>query len=148
MWQMLNIDVRAVWAMGRGVFATWFTSTALIGMFFFVRKTTQLTRTKCVTAAIATTAMSWLLVAAVPLPLLASGLMEEILHGHGEPVSWVFALIASAIIGTASGCAVLAVFRQRITGSGVAILFALNLFCVGLTFYRIVAQLIAHPPQA
>jgi hypothetical protein len=117
-------------------------------MFFFVRQTTQLTRTRCVAAAIATTAVSWFLVAAVPLPLVASGLMELIFHGHGEPVSWIFALIASAVIGTASGGALLAVFGQRITRSGVAILFAVNLFCVGLTFYRIVAQLIAHPPQA
>lgn len=88
------------------------------------------------------------MVAAVPLPLVASGLMELIFHGHGEPVSCIFALIASAVIGTASGGAVLAVFGQRITRSGVAILFAVNLFCVGLTFYRIVAQLVAHPPQA
>lgn len=134
--------------MGQGVFATWFTGTTLIGTFFFVGKTTQLTRTKCVAAAAATTAASWLLVAAVPLPLVASGLMDEMFHAHGEPVVWISALIASAAIGTALGGAVLAGFRQRITRSGIAVLFAVNLLCIGLTFYLIVAQLIAHPPQA
>jgi hypothetical protein len=117
-------------------------------MFFFVRQTTRLTRTKCVAAAMAMTAVSWLLVAAVPLPWVASVLMDEIFHGNGEPVSWIFGLIVAAAIGTASSGPVLAVFGHRITRSNIAVLFAVNLFCVGLTFYRIVAQLIAHPPQA
>ena len=144
---VLNIDVRSVWWIGRGFFATWFTSTVLVGMFFFVRQTTKLTPTKCVGASIATTAVSWLLVAPVPLPLVASGLMEKIFH-DGEPVVWISALAAAAVIGTASGGTVLAVFRQRLTRTGAAVLFAMNLFCVGLTFYRIVTELIAHPPQA
>jgi hypothetical protein len=117
-------------------------------MFFFVRETTRLTPAKCFAAAIAMTAVSWLFVAAVPLPWVASVLMDEILHGNGAPVSWIFGLIVAAVIGTASSVAVIAVFGQRITGSSVAVLFAVNLFCVGLTFYRIVTQLIAHPPQA
>jgi hypothetical protein len=134
--------------MGQRVFAAWFTGTTLIGTFFFVRQTTQLTGTKCLAVAVGTTLASWLLVAVVRLPLVASGLMDDMSHAHGEPVVWISALIASAAIGTAMGGAVLAGFRQRITRSGVAVLFAVNLFCVGLTFYRIVAQLIAHPPQA
>jgi hypothetical protein len=145
---MLNIDVRAVWRMGQGVFATWYTSTTLIGMLLFVRQTTRLTHVKCVAAGIAMTAVSWLLVAVVPLPWLASVLMDEIFRGNGEPVSWIFGIIVAAVIGTASSGAVLAVFGQRITRLNIAVLFAVNLFCVGLTFYRIVAQLIAHPPEA
>jgi|ERR1017187_1271114 hypothetical protein len=145
---MLDIDTSAAWWIGRRVFATWFTSTTLIGTLFFVRQTTQLTRAKCVAVAVATTTVSWLLVAAVPLPLVVSGFMNEILQAHFGSVGWISALLASAVIGTASGGAVLAVFGQRITRSGIAILWALNLFCVGLTFYRIVAQLIAHPPEA
>jgi hypothetical protein len=62
------------------------------------------------------------LVAAVPLPLLASGLVDEMFDAHGEPAVWISALIASAAIGTALGGAVLAGFRQRITGSGIAVL--------------------------
>lgn len=134
--------------MGQGVFATWYTSATLIGMLVFVRQTTRLTNIKCVAAAIVMTAVSWLLVAVVPLPWVASVLIDEILHGNGEPVSWIFGIIAAAVISTASSCAVLAVSLQRITRLKIAVLFIVNLFCVGLTFYRIVAQLIAHPPQA
>ncbi len=145
---MLNIDVRAAWPMGQRVFATWFTGTTLIGTFFYVGQTTRLTRTKCLAVAVGTTLASWLLVAVVPFPLVASGIMDEMFHAPNEPVIWISALIASATIATAVGGAVLVGFRQRVTRSGVAVLFAVNLFCVGLTFFRIVAQLIAHPPQA
>ena len=134
--------------MGQGVFATWYTSATLIGMLVFVRQTTRLTSIKCVAAAIEITAASWLLVAVVPLPWVASVLLDQILHGNGEPVSWIFGIIVAAVISTASGCAVLAVFGRRITRLNIVVLFMVNLFCVGLTFHRIVAQLIAHPPQA
>jgi hypothetical protein len=145
---MVNIDVRGVWRMGQGGFATWYTTTTLIGMILFIRQTTKLPNTKRVAAAIVMTTVSWLLVAVVPLPWVASVIMDEIFHGNGGPVSWIFGLIVAAVIATASSCAVLANFRQRITGSNIAVLFVLNLSCVCLTFYRIVSQLIAHPPQA
>src|SRR5260370_39616752 len=129
---MLNIDVRGVWRMGQGVFATWYTSATLIGMLVFVRQTTRLTNIKCVTAAIVMTAVSWLLVAVVPLPWVSSVLIDEILHGNGEPGSWIFGIIAAAVISTASSLAVLAVFLQRITRLKIAVLFIVTLSCVGL----------------
>jgi len=145
---MPNIDVRMVWRLGQGVFATWYTSTTLIGMLLFVRQTTPLTRIKCGAAAIVMTVVAWLLVAVVPLPWVASVLLDEIIHGNSEPASWIFGIIVGAVIATASSGAVLAVFRQRISRLDIAVLFAVNLLCVGLAFYRIAAQLIAHPPEA
>lgn len=131
------------------MFATWFTCTTLVGTFIFVGQTTRLTRTKCLAVAVATTVASRLLVAAMKLPLVASGLTDEVFHApDGEPLVWISAIIASAAIGTATGGAVLAGFGQRVTRSGVAVLFVVNLFCVSVTFSRIVAQLVAHPPEA
>jgi hypothetical protein len=138
---MLNIDERAVWNIGRSVFATWFTGATLVGVFLFVRRTTNMALGKCVAAAAATTPASWLLVAAVPLPLVVSGIMRDFIFSDpGYSVGWILAAITSASVGTASGIVVLAAFRQRITRSGVAILFAVNLFCIVLTAYRTVAH--------
>ena len=126
---MLDVDLVAVWRIGRAEFSNWLLPTALLANFVYVRSRTRLSFLKAVAADVAMTALIWLSTVAVPLSLFAWVLVyrDKIAHGSAVPVSWIFMLLTSAVICTASQSGVLYCFKHRVTKPGFVL---------------------AHPPEA
>jgi len=139
-----NVYVLHVWLIGRAVFAGWFAVTSFVGNIWFVQRSMERRILKSVSAAIAMTAASCLFIVVVPIWLFASLL---VFGDRGDPVSWLFALMIW-LSGVASDLAVLMAFKQRITRPVLLRLFAMNLVCVAVAVYQMVAYVIAHPPLA
>jgi hypothetical protein len=139
---MLDVDLRHYWGVGHGVFSLWFIPASLLAKFASARRIARLSLPKSAAAAIAMTAISWLLAAEVPLAVIAWGmvhifLLDRILEGRVDPYSWISVLILSAIVGAVSESAVLRfLFKHKFTRQAFWLLFFANAVCISLAAFR------------
>jgi hypothetical protein len=140
---MRNVDAFKVWSLGRTVFAMWFAVVISIANFLLVRISTCLSIRRSIVANVAISALSWLVVAFIPIPLYAYviglGLLRD---GRDDPISWVIPVVLCALIGI-----VLMALKEKVTYSKFWLFLAINLIGVGIAAWRM-AYVIAHPPEA
>jgi hypothetical protein len=116
-----------------------------------LRSKSRLSLFEVLAADIGTTALSWLLIAGVPLaPLVVWELVLVILRrGSGGPVvALIPVFLTSALFSAICQSALLRCFKQRVANSDFWLLAGINLFCLLLAFYRMCVFAVAHPPEA
>jgi hypothetical protein len=97
------------------------------------------------------TALSWLLIAGVPVvPLVVWELVLVILRrgSDGPLVAMIPVFVTSALFSAICQSALLRYFKQRVAKSEFLLLAGINLFCLLLAFYRMYVFAVAHPPEA
>jgi hypothetical protein len=147
---MVNIDV---WSISpyRSTFNSWFVPTLLMANFLYLRRKSKLSLLEVVAADIGMTALSWILIAGVPVvPLLVWELVLVLLgRGSDGPVVALAPVFLAAVLFSAiCQCALLRRFKQRVAHSEFWLLAGINLFCLLLAFYRMYIFAVAHPPEA
>jgi hypothetical protein len=147
---MVNIDLRSL-APYRPVFTSWFVPTLLLANFIYVRRRSNLSYLKVLIADVAMTALSWLLIAGVPVvPMVVWGLVLLMIGSQTDVpiVGMIPVFIISVLISTIAQSALLRCFKHRVARSEFWLLAGTNLFCLALAFYRMCVFAFAHPPIA
>jgi hypothetical protein len=147
---MVNIDVRSL-GHYRLTFNSWFVPTLLLANFLYVRSKSRLSLLEVLAADIGMTAVSWLLIAGVPVvPLLVWELVLVILRrgSDGPVVALIPVFLMSVLFSAICQSALLRCFKQRVAKSEFWLLAGINLLCLLLAFYRMYVFAIAHPPEA
>jgi hypothetical protein len=147
---MMNIDV---WSIGpyRSTFNSWFVPTLLVANFLYLRRKSKLSLLEVLAADIGMTALSWILIAGVPVvPLLVWELVLVLLGrgSDGPVVALARVFLASVLFSAICQCALLRRFKHSVAKSAVWLLAGINLFCLLLAFYRMCIFAVAHPPEA
>ncbi|MBS1872620.1 MAG: hypothetical protein JSU00_05360 [Acidobacteria bacterium] len=146
---MIDIDLRAVWRLAALQLRVWFAASMLVGSLFFVRRTKRLGVFSSTALAFGMTAASWLTVAEFPLAFLAVGIAQQVAFGGKTHLAvWIAGVLMSACVGEGAAASALVLCGQRVTKSGVAMLFAINLIAICLAVYRMISYALAHPPEA
>jgi hypothetical protein len=100
-------------------------------------------------ADIAMTALSWLLIAGVPVvPLVAWGLVLVILGRESGVAGLIPVFLMSVLFSVVCQSALLRCFKHKVAMSEFWLLAGINLFCLLLAFYRMYVFAVAHPPEA
>ena len=134
---MPEVDMAAVWYVGGTVFMAWFAVLASIGNFLFVRVSTQFSLRRTILAVFAMTGISWLFVAAFPFPLYASMVIFQLCGHQYPPIGWLIVpVLLSSLMAAFVGVTVLVGFHEKKTLSAFWWQFAVNLTCIGISFFR------------
>ncbi len=148
---MVDIDVRSLGPY-QSTFSLWFVPTLLLANFLYVRSKSTLSLLEVLAADIGMTALSWLLIAGVPvIPLVVWELVLVILRrrsGVGPVVALIPVFLLSVLFSTICQAALLRWFKLKVAKSEFWLLAGINLFCLLLAFYRMYVFAVAHPPEA
>jgi hypothetical protein len=132
------IDAYLLLEIGGRAFRIWFGVATFVGNLLLVRISTQLSLRRVIAAAVAMTSISWLFIAFIPIPLLASAIILKFLD-KGPFNGWLIApAMISALCGALIGFFVLAGLKQKHTRATIWTLIAVNLMCVGISCYGVV----------
>jgi hypothetical protein len=146
---MVEVDVASVWKNGYGVFTHWLVAASLVTNLLCIRLLKRLTFGKLIVTDLAISGLTWLFAAVVPIPLYAYVIGRELLcRDCSQSITWVIPIGLSAALGALLGVLVLRVARERVTRSAFVLLAAFNLTCIGIAVWRMVADVIANPPEA
>jgi hypothetical protein len=127
----------------------WYAAAIFVANFLFMRLSTGLTLKRSILAYCAVSGLSWIFVAAVPIPLYGFVIARDLLVGYtNDPISWMIPVLLSALSGALVGAAALAVLKQRITRRTFWFLTVVNLVCVAVAVFRMVIYVSAIRVEA
>ena len=143
-----DVDPLGVWIRGRAVFVMWFGVTTPVAVFLYLRSFARLAIRQSVLANVAISALSWLFVVFIPVPLQTYLVGVRVLGiDCCDPISWVIPVVHAAAVCALSAVAVLLVLGQAITYSTFWSLLLVHLTAVGIAVWRMAVYVVALPPE-
>ncbi|MBL0157068.1 MAG: hypothetical protein IPP47_08200 [Bryobacterales bacterium] len=153
----LDVDIRALWAMGGMVFRYWYWGFGLLIKPLLIRFLTQRTWAQCALLGTAMHLGGSLLVAVFRLPiallvslLVTESLLKQILGAsHLGVIGWICPALVLTLFASAADAMVLSkVLKLPIHRRSLGAILLANAICVLAAGFLLVTWAVAHPPEA
>ena len=152
---MPDVDIRAVWLIGRAVFRYWFLGAGMLLKPAVLLWRARLPWARAIFTGIAMSLSGFLFIVVFPVGAILSLILFEVLLkpvvriDQFGAITWILPAVISAAIGTLLDVLVFFLcFRRKISRALLFALLLVNAFSLALAAYRLVAYVDAHPPEA
>ena len=149
---MVDVNLGYFWSSGWAIFTGCFVPSSLVMRYFVLHPAGNTSPSWRLIADLTMGVASWIFVVGFPVAIVAEQIahtliLDRIPRGHADPYSWLSVLFLSALVSAVVELLVARTcFNGKLLRPAAALLFAIDLSCIGAAAYATARYVLAHRP--